>query len=140
VTYTDACNDLLVTVEDDPSNSTALGNTVAVVVTTGGVEVFNGTPLVPRMYDITPANNGAATVTLYVLQTEFDAYNAWLLANSSSLPQLPTSLSDMTNAANIVIAQFHGDANAANSGPLGLNDGTKVEVYDLDAVAAHVYG
>src|SRR5690606_29124577 len=127
VTYTDACNDLLVTVEDDPSNSTALGNTAAVVVTTGGVEVFNGTPLVPRMYDITPANNGAATVTLYVRQTEFDAYNAWLLANSSSLPQLPTSLSDMTNAANIVIAQFHGDANAANSGPLGLYDGSMVE-------------
>jgi len=121
--YTDACNDTVAVVA---SGSTALGTTSAIVLTSSTVQTHGGKPYVPRAYDITPATSAAATVTLYVLQTEFTAYNNYVNSNSLALPLLPAGPTDMTGMSNIVITQYHGSASAGNQGPLGLYSNANV--------------
>ena len=120
VNYNDGCNDKVATVVDAVGGN-VLGNTYAVAVTTPTVQTFNNIPYVPRVFDITPTNNGPAVVTLYALQSEFNAYNSYVTTNSLTLPLLPTGPTD-PNISNIVITQFHGSALAASTGPLGLYD------------------
>jgi len=127
LTYTDPCSQLVVAIEDDLGNN-VLGQTFATIVTPSTVQTFNGSPYVPRVYDITPSSDGPAMVTLYVLQSEFDAYNNWLIANTSPLPLLPTHAGDLLNAANIMITQYHSNANDTTTGPSGLYDVTTAEV------------
>lgn len=72
------------------------------------VQSVGGQPYVTRHYDITPAANAStatASVTLYFLQSEFNAYNA-MVANSSLW--LPISSGDVTGRGNLTISQFHG--------------------------------
>ncbi|MEP6582868.1 MAG: T9SS type A sorting domain-containing protein [Ginsengibacter sp.] len=62
-----------------------------------------------RKYDIQPivnAANATATVTLYYLQSEFDAYN--LAAVSNDVTMLPTGPSDASGINNLILRQFHG--------------------------------
>jgi hypothetical protein len=116
VDYNDGCNDKVATVSNNP---TALGTTAAIVLTAPAVQTFGNQPYVPRAFDITPATNGSATVTLYALQSDFTAYNNYVTTNNLGLPLLPTSPTS-PNVANVRITQFHGNALAGNSGPLGL--------------------
>jgi hypothetical protein len=116
--YTDACNDKVATVANNPA---ALGTTAAIVLTSPTVQTFGSLPYVPRAFDITPATNGSATVTLYALQSDFNAYNSYVTSNSLGLPLLPANPTD-PNAANVRITQFHGNALAGTTGPLGLYD------------------
>lgn len=134
ISYTDPCNDLVAVIQDDP-DGIAPGITTATVVTTGTVQAYNGSPYVPRIYDIATTNNGPATVTLYVLQSEFDAYNSWLASNASALPQLPTSLSDLANASNILITQYHSHANDAYTGPSGFYDASTAQLISSNIIA-----
>jgi hypothetical protein len=127
VNYTDGCNDLVLTITD-ASGGNVLGSTVATVVTLPSVQTASNDPFVPRVFDITPASDGPGTVTLYVLQSEFDAYNNYVTNNSLSLPLLPTGPTDATGMNNIVITQYHGLASAGSYGPLGLYANTNVDL------------
>jgi uncharacterized repeat protein (TIGR01451 family) len=66
-----------------------------------------GQPYVARHYEITPAQNPATatgTVTLYFLQSEFDAFNA---APGSTL-SLPTGPGDAAGIANMRVGHYEG--------------------------------
>ncbi|HTN44828.1 MAG TPA: LamG-like jellyroll fold domain-containing protein, partial [Flavipsychrobacter sp.] len=117
VNYDAPCADKVVSVQDAPGGN-VLGNTSATVIVSPTVQTYNTKPYVARVHDITPASSGAATVTIYALQSEFNAYNSYVTSNSLSLPLLPTSASD-PNASNIVVTQWHGSASAASAGPGG---------------------
>jgi hypothetical protein len=119
VNYNDACGEKVATVTDAPGGN-ALGSTTAIAIKLPAVATYNGSPFVPRYFDITPASNGAATVSLYVLQSEFDAYNTYVTANSLALPLLPTGPADVTGMNNITITQYHGSALAGTTGPGAL--------------------
>lgn len=120
VSYDAPCSDKVVTITD-ATGGNVLGATSAVVVTSSSVQTYQSAPYVPRVYDISPASDGPATVTIHALQTEFDAYNTWVTTNGSSLPLLPANATD-PNSSNIVITQYHGDALDSNTGPAGLYD------------------
>jgi hypothetical protein len=125
VNYNDGCNDKVATVVDAAGGNT-LGITSAIALTSATVKTFNGAPYVPRVFDIAPTSSGPATVTLYALQSEFTAYNNYVTSNSLNLPLLPTGPLDVAGMANIKITQFHGNALAGTTGPLGLYDATNV--------------
>lgn len=78
-------------------------------------QLYNGHPYVARHYDITPAANAAtaqATVKLYFLQSEFNAYNTYVTTNSLSLPFLPNAPTDLGAYGNVTVLQFHGTGTA----------------------------
>ena len=84
------------------------GSVTAAVTLDASVQRYQGVPYVTRHYDITPASNASsatATVTLYFLQSEFNAYNA--VVNNAAM-SLPTSSSDAAGAARLTITQYHG--------------------------------
>jgi hypothetical protein len=88
------------------------GSVTASVTIDPSVQSDDGQPYLTRHYDITPASNAStatATVTLYFLQSEFNAYNA--VVNNPSA-ELPTSASDALGKANLTITQFHGSGTA----------------------------
>ncbi|HEX6915266.1 MAG TPA: right-handed parallel beta-helix repeat-containing protein [Chitinophagaceae bacterium] len=101
------------------------GNVNACVTIDGTPQTANGQYYVQRHYDITPATNPAtstATVTLYFLQSEFNAYNS--VVDSLIYPKLPANGSDAAGIANLRISQFHGTGtNPSNyTGPGELID------------------
>ena len=81
--------------------------TAAVTVQSNVQTTSNGSPYVPRYYDITPAANAAAvtaTLTLYFTQAEFAAYNAY----PGHGLNLPADAADAANyKANIRVYIFH---------------------------------
>jgi hypothetical protein len=95
-----------------PNGGSPVSGTVNSCVTiAASVQTYNAEPYVQRWYDIEPATNAAtatARVTLYYLQSEFDAYNA---ANGG-FPDLPTGPADVAGIANLRITQFHGTGTA----------------------------
>lgn len=101
------------------------------------VKNYNGSPYVPRIYDITPASDGPATITLYVLQSELDAYNSYIAANSSGEPLLPTGPMDMTGMGNIVITQYHGSPNDTTTGPAGLYNAVMAQFIPNSSIAVN---
>jgi hypothetical protein len=99
------CN--LIASIDDNNGGNVLGSTKAIVHVEGTIPTHNNQPYVPRWYDITPTNQGAADVTLYFTQADFDAYNTYATANG--WPLLPTSGSNTDpNIANIRITKVSG--------------------------------
>ncbi|RYZ55556.1 MAG: hypothetical protein EOP49_02605, partial [Sphingobacteriales bacterium] len=132
VNYDDACADKVATITD-PATGNVLGLTSAIVVTAPAVQTYNGAPYVPRVYDITPASNGAAAVTIYALQSEFDAYNNYVTGNNLSYPLLPANPSDPA-VSNIAITQYHGNTAAGTTGPLGLYDATQAELIPAGSI------
>jgi len=121
--YVDACGDTAVVIT---SGSIALDTTVINVLTLPSVPTHGNKPFLPRVYDISPRIDGPATVTLYALQSEFNAYNNYIISNNLNLPLLPTGPSDNTGMGNIVVTQYHGSANAGTQGPLGLYSNANV--------------
>ncbi|HEY0109237.1 MAG TPA: hypothetical protein VGB67_06375, partial [Fibrella sp.] len=76
------------------------GSVTATVHVDPIVRTANNQPYVQRHYDINPSNNAGtatATITLYATQAEFDAYNAYVTANSLNNPLLPTGGVDNGN-------------------------------------------
>lgn len=133
VDYVDACSDKVATVADAVGGN-VLGTTSAIAITSSTVQNFSGLPYVPRVFDIAPSSSGAATVTLYVLQSEFNAYNSYVTSNSLSLPLLPTSPTDVVGMGNIVVTQYHGSASAGSAGPGGLYSNANVELIPNNAI------
>jgi hypothetical protein len=91
-----------------PSGASPVSGSVQSCVTVAAsVPTYNGIPYVARYYDVEPATNpstATATLTLYFMQADFDAYNA----SRGSYPALPTGPSDATGIGNVTISQFHG--------------------------------
>ncbi|RYY58033.1 MAG: T9SS type A sorting domain-containing protein [Chitinophagaceae bacterium] len=92
------------------------------------VPSFAGQPFVSRHYDITPAANAGTatgTVTLFFLQSEFNAFNA---ATGSTL-KMPTGPSDAAGIANIRVGQYRGTS-TGNTGLPGSYTGGSSSVID----------
>jgi hypothetical protein len=101
--YLDINCNLIATI-DDSTGGNLLGNTMAQVNVETTVPTYNGQPYLRRWYEITPTNQGAAIVTLYFTQEDFDSYN---LA-APTWPQLPINANDITGINNIRITKIHG--------------------------------
>lgn len=71
----------------DAVGGNTLGITQCNTTVLASVPFYNAQPYLARYFQITPTNNGSATVTLFVTQDDFDDYNA---ANGS-WPDLPQS-------------------------------------------------
>jgi len=98
------------------------GNINATVWVENNVPDYNGYPYVARHYEISPAmNSGTATasITLYFLQAEFDAFNA---ANNSIL-KLPTGPADASGISNLRISKISGSS-SDGTGLFGSYTGT----------------
>lgn len=93
----------------DANDPTALSGIVDVCVSVDDmVQLANTMPYLQRHYDIEPSFNpstSTATITLFALQSEFDAYNEYVAAHSLGLPLMPTNRVDN---GNVRITQFHG--------------------------------
>jgi predicted outer membrane repeat protein len=94
------------------------------------VQTYTNIPYVQRHFDITPSTGAAtatAKVTLFVLQSEFDALNAF------SNVKLPTGPGDAAGIANLNVIQFHGIS--ATGTPGTYSGGTAViDPNDADIV------
>jgi hypothetical protein len=111
INYYAANCDLIATV-DDGAGGNVLGLTTSTVNVDATAGTHNGQPFVRRWYQITPTTNGAADVVLYINQSDFDDYNAAVLA--PYLP-LPTSGNNADpNIANIRITK-NDDAGLGNN-------------------------
>ena len=107
--YGATCDDLIATVNDG-SGGNILGNVNACVTVLPTVPVYNSQPYLPRMFDITPTNQGPATITLYFTQDDFDDYNA----AAGSFPQIPAST--VAGTASFSISQVPGGFLPGSSG------------------------
>jgi len=99
-----------------PSGSQPLSGSVNAKVTVDlQMASFKGQPYLTRHYDIEPtagANTATATITLYYLQSEFDAYNTAVTGAQNMLPTGPT---DNTGRSNFTITQIHGTGTAPDN-------------------------
>ena len=109
-TYSDpSCNVIAKVVPSGGSPVSGLINSCVKVETTP-VQDPATQPYIARHFDITPATNAStatAAVTLYAKQSEFDDYNAFLIANSLAFSPMPTNPGGSTTA--IRVRQYHGN-------------------------------
>lgn len=94
-----------------PFGANPVTNSINSCVTVNSSPGKLGTPdfYVARKYDIQPivnAANATANITLYYLQSEFDAYN--LEAINNNVTTLPSGPSDAPGINNLILRQFHG--------------------------------
>lgn len=118
ISYTSAACEPIADITD-LSGGNVLGMVNVAVFKDATVQALNGAPYLQRHFHIQPTNNGAATVKLYITQAEFDAYNAYLTANSPATSRLPTGPTDTLGLVNLAITQFHGLPTDGNTGPGG---------------------
>ena len=112
-------------------NSAATGNEISGLVTTkvwveNNQPTHNGRPYVKRHYEITPATNAAAatgTITLYFLQSEFDAFNAFPYNG----PDLPAAPYDLEGIYNLRVIKYSG-VSMDGSGTPGSYNGTTTKI------------
>ena len=102
VLYTNNNCDVITNINDGVGGN-ILGATTAEVNINGSIQTHNGQPYVNRWYQITPSNNGPATVSLYYTQADFNAYNTY--ATTNNWPTLPTGPLDATGIANMRITK-----------------------------------
>ena len=104
VNYTNNSCELISTVNDGASGN-ILGSVTSNVNITPTVGIYNSQPYVRRWYQITPTNQGPATITLYLTQVDLDDYNM----NNGTFSDLPTSGNNADpNIANIRITKVDG--------------------------------
>jgi hypothetical protein len=94
----------------DSIGGNELGLVTACVTITDSILTYNNQPYCRRWFDITPASQGPADVTLYYTQEDFDTYNVY--ATAHGWPLLPTSASDAAGIANIRISKISGTLGA----------------------------
>jgi serine/threonine protein kinase, bacterial len=114
VNYVDANCNLIATVNDGAGGN-VLGSTTAQVNVDATVPTYNAQPYTRRHFDITPTNQGAATVTIYQTQNDFDDFNTTVA--STNWPPLPTGSSDAAGIANLRVTQVHGIGGLGNGTP-----------------------
>lgn len=106
--YASGCSSISSFARDltDPNAISGVVNTCVSV--DDAVQLANTQPYLQRHYDIEPQlspSTSTATVTLFALQSEFDAYNQYVGIHHLNLPLMP---SNGINNGNIRITQFHG--------------------------------
>jgi VCBS repeat-containing protein len=122
--YTDGSCNIISTVQPSGANPVT-GNVTAKIWIESSVPVFAGQPYVARHYEITPVTNASTatgTVTLYFLQSEFNAFNA---APGSTL-KLPTGSSDAAGIANLRIGKYSGTSSDNSGLPATYTNGAIV--------------
>ncbi len=105
------------------------GDITSKVWVESSVPTYAGQPFVPRHYEITPANNpttATGTVTLYFLQSEFNAFNA----HPGSILNLPTGPGDAAGIANLRIGYFPGTSGNGSGLPGSYRAGTVIDPVD----------
>ncbi len=113
-TYTTPSCERIATV-DDNAGGNILGMTNACVTVQSGTPTApSGQPYLPRSFQITPTNNGPATVTLYMLQSELDALVGSSAINAASNP---TRFGAITpgSYANMCIYKYSGGSQSPGS-------------------------
>jgi predicted outer membrane repeat protein len=123
----------MATITDSP-NGAVPGLTTVTVTRDATVQVYNAKPYLQRHFQLNPVAGGAGTVSLYVAQTEFTAYNTYVTSHSLGLPLLPTGGSNTAGMANIVITRFGGLPNAATTGPGGQYSGSNKLLIPASAI------
>lgn len=118
LSYFDASCNLIATVNDGAGGN-ILGNVTSTVNVDATVQVYNTQPYTRRWYDIVPTSNGAAIVTLYQTQADFDDYNVYAGASLPTWPLLPTGPLDLAGIANVRISKISG-------GGLGVGTATTI--------------
>jgi len=116
---------LVASLTPTPGTNALSGNITALETFDTSIQTFNGAPYVERHYDITPATNAStaqATITLYFTQADFDTYNAYVTANNTGVPLLPTGGVDN---GNVLITQYHGSFTGTSS-PANYSQGSEV--------------
>lgn len=89
----------------DNAGGNILGNTTANLFIDASLQNYLGQPYARRHWDITPVSSGAAKVTIYINQTDFNHYNT----NAPAIyPKMPTSATDTIGKKNIVVMLCHG--------------------------------
>lgn len=89
-----------------------LGYVSSMATVEATVPMHNGQPYVSRWFQISPTNQGPASVVLYVTQDDFDDYN--VVATTNGWPLLPTGSADAAGIANVAITKN-------DNGGLGVN-------------------
>lgn len=116
--YTDPACRPIVNIADAGGGNVLGAIQIALTIDTM-VNAYRGQPYLQRHYDLQPASDGPATVTLYATQAEFDAYNNYITSRSMAWPLLPAGPSDAGGKANLSITQYHGAPGAGTTGPGG---------------------
>ena len=116
-----------------PSGASAVNGTISATVTIDGTvqTASSGEAYVQRHYNIDPSVNAStatSTITLYFLQSEFNAFNA---ANGS-FADLPANGTDAAGIANLRITQYNGTGTTPGTYPPG--SGKLINPADADIV------
>ena len=112
--YDASCN--LISSLQESAGGLSLGLVNAQVSVGASTPLYNGQPYIARWYDISPANQGSATVTLYFTDDDFIDYNA----GNGSFPNVATNAGAATSTTNLAITKTNG--------PLGTNAPTVINV------------
>jgi hypothetical protein len=84
--YTNSNCNLIASVQNSAGNS--LGDITSCVEVLSTVPQYNNQPYLPRIYTITPQNQGPAQLTLYYTTDDILNYNNFITNNNSSFPLL----------------------------------------------------
>ncbi len=109
--FTDPNCKLVATITSIGTNP-IVGSIATCVKMATAITIYQNKPYLQRQYDIEPSNNpitATASLKLYYLQSEFDAYNTYVTTNSLGLPLMPTGGVDN---GNFKITQCHGTGTA----------------------------
>ncbi len=129
VIFNDGCN--LFSKLAPSGASPVNGNVTGKVWIENSVPLFGSWPYVARHFEMQPATNpstATGTITLYFLQSEFDAFNA----NATSVLNLPTNTADATGKANLRIYKYPGTSSDGSGLPYTYS-GTAVLIDPVDA-------
>jgi hypothetical protein len=128
--YFDNCNIIATVAASGAAPISGIVNACVKVESAVPVAAGTNEPYVARHYNIIPATNAAtatSTVTLYFLQSEFDAFNA----ARGFYAALPTGTADNAGKANLRISQFPGSATTP-----GTAGGIQINPADADVTFA----
>ena len=122
--YTDGSCNRITTVQPSGANPVT-GNVSTKVWVESSVPVYGNEPFVARHYEITPDINAATstgTVTLYFLQSEFDAFNA----APGSVRNLPSGPADVLGKANLRVGKYAGTSSNNSGSPASYTSGSTI--------------
>lgn len=117
------CRIIAALIPTETSNAAA-GIINAKVWVEAAVPTFNSKPMVARHWEITPAENAntaTGRVTLYLLQNEFNNFNA----HPNATLKLPAHASDATGIANLIIKKFSGISSNGTGLPSSYTEGSE---------------
>lgn len=109
--YVSSCN--LISRTQPSGGTPASGNVTSRVWIESAVPFHGPRPYVARHYEVAPASGTTGTVTLYFLQSEFNAYNS----AAPTLPRLPNAPADAAGIANLRVGRYPGTSSNGSGLP-----------------------